>query len=236
MTGKIGIKKVYENDGVNSVVQVPKEKIEPVLETAETAPQEIAGAEVETVESANILTDEPQKRMKEQCLECLRDFDECFAELPDFGHLRETTADNLGVSKGQYKIVKEDLVPKILAEKLAFESWDEAKKAVGDNLAELHLCVNEWENDEIFTRGQESIDNMYKVFMSESYEARFNEVGLGDEFACAKEKFANYYNDRAETIAMFNEFKQSLKEMEDLMAQTDAIVEKQKAKDAEVSR
>ena len=130
------------------------------------------------------MTENPTKRMREQCLECLREFEECFADLPDFGHLRATTTDNLRVSKGQYKIVKDELLPKIMDEKLAYESWDGAKKAVGDNLAELHECIKDWDGDEIFTRGQESIDNMYKVFMSASYEARFKEVGLGDEFAC----------------------------------------------------
>ena len=239
MAGKIGIEKVYEDEGVNTVRQAPVEEVEAVEMMAHSAPQAPARpkkAQNVAKENSNIVTENPTKRMREQCLECLREFEECFADLPDFGHLRATTTDNLRVSKGQYKIVKDELLPKIMDEKLAYESWDGAKKAVGDNLAELHECIKDWDGDEIFTRGQESIDNMYKVFMSASYEARFKEVGLGDEFACAHEKFVKYFNDRAESIAMFDEFKQSVKDMEELMAQTDAIVEKQKAKDAELSR
>ncbi len=239
MVEKMGITKIYNDEGVNTVRQAPVEEVateKKVAKPASQAPAKPKKVQTASKENANIVTEDSTKRMREQCRECLRDFEECFAELPNFGHLRETTTANLRVSKGQYHIVKDDLLPKILAEKLAYESWDGAKKAVGDNLAELRLCVKDWDGDEIFTRGQESIDNMYKVLMSKSYEARFKEVGLGDEFACAKEKFENYYNDRAESIAMFDEFKQSIKEMESLMAQTDAIVEKQKAKDAERSR
>ncbi len=229
----IGVRTIYTKEGVNT----KQTKIEEFDKDAVKTTAEPKVSESSAKDNSNIVrAGDEEKRMKEHCLACLRDFEECFPDLPDYSDFKNTVNTNIKASQGQYNVIKKEVLPVILKERLAYESWDAAKNAVAQNIEKLKGYIKSVETNGVFTYGKDNINNIYKVFMSDSYAKRFDEVGLGAEFNLAHNKFAKFYEERTQAIALYDKLKKSIVEMEELMSSTDAIVEKQKEKEFGISR